>query len=392
MFFKDIYLDSGATTQVDELVLKKMIPYYTQKYGNPSSEHSKGLEAKEALEDARKTIAKAINASPEEIIFTSGGTESNNFAIKGIAFANRDKGNHIIVSNVEHKCIMNACKWLETQGFEVTYLPVDRKGFIQPDVLEAAINDKTILFSVIHGNNEIGTIQEMKALGTICKKNNVHFHTDACQSFTKAELDVQKFYLDLVTLNAHKINGPKGVGALYIKKGTKITPLLHGGGQENGERAGTENIPGIVGFSEATKIAMNPKHRRKMTQLRDTFINQILQIPGTKLNGASGDQRLCNNMNILFENVDGDLLSENLDKHSLCTSKASACSTHTTEPSYVLMAIGLSGDDANRSVRFSLSRLSSEEDIKKALAKLPKIIASARKKGFFDKLAEKFDD
>jgi cysteine desulfurase len=392
MFFKETYLDSGATTQVDELVLKKMIPYYTDKYGNASSEHTKGFEAKEALEDARRTIAKAINASPEEIIFTSGGTESNNFAIKGIAFSHKEKGNHIIVSNVEHKCIINACKWLETQGFEVTYLPVDAKGFIQPEALEAAINDRTILFSVIHGNNEIGTIQDMEALGKICKTNNVHFHTDACQSFTKTELDVKKFYLDLVTLNAHKINGPKGVGALYIKKGTKITPLLHGGGQEDGERAGTENIPGIVGFAEATKISNNPKHRQRMTKLRDHFIEEVLKIDGTKLNGADGDQRLCNNMNILFKDVDGDLFSEQLDKNMLCTSKASACSTHTSEPSYVLMALGLSGEDADRSVRFTLSRLSTDDDVEKALAKLPKIVEKSRKKGFFDKVAEKFDD
>ena len=242
-----IYLDNAASTMVDPKVVKAMEPYFTEKYANASSMHLMGEEAKRALDDARKCIAKSIDAKFDEIIFTSGGTESNNFAIKGIAFANRDNGNHLVVSKVEHDCVLNSCKWLEKQGFNVTYLPVDKDGFVSPDDVEGAITDDTILVSVMHVNNEVGTIQPIKEIVKICKKHDIYFHTDACQSYTKVPLSVKDGY-DLVTINSHKIHGPKGVGALYIRKGTKIAPLMHGGGHEFGLRSGTSNVSGIVGF------------------------------------------------------------------------------------------------------------------------------------------------
>lgn len=251
------YMDNGATTKLDEEVAKEMMLFYNERYGNASSLHELGSKAKKGLENAREVIAKKLNASPQEIIFTSGGTESNNLTIKGIAFANKDKGKHIITTKVEHDCVLNACKWLEKQGYEVTYLDVNEEGFIDLEDLKSKIRDDTILVSVIHGNNEIGTIMPVEEIYKTCKEKNVYFHSDACQSFTKVPMDAKNF--DLITINAHKIHGPKGVGALYIKKGTKITPLQHGGGQENSLRSGTENVPGAVGFGKAVEIS-NQEH------------------------------------------------------------------------------------------------------------------------------------
>lgn len=376
---KKVYLDNGATTMLDPKVIGAMLPYFTVKYGNASSAHLFGEEAKEALEKSRSIIAKSINASPEEIIFTSGGTESNNLVLKSIAFINKNKGNHIIVSKVEHKCIMNSCKWLEEQGFNITYLNVDKEGFVNPDELDKAITDKTILVSIIHGNNETGTINDLMALGSICKKHNVYFHIDACQSYTKTEINVKKQNIDLITLNAHKIHGPKGVGALYIRKGTKIKTWQHGGDHEFSLRAGTENIHGIVGFAESVKIAMNKKYIAYMAKLRDKLIKGVLEIPRVRLNGPAGNKRLCNNANFSFKGIEGEAIGGYLNNKGIASSTGSACSAKTLEPSYVLMAIGLSPEQANSSLRLTLSRFTTEEEIDYTLEVLPGIIKSLRK-------------
>ncbi|TKJ17942.1 cysteine desulfurase NifS [Candidatus Woesearchaeota archaeon B3_Woes] len=376
---KKVYLDNGATTMMDSKVIEAIRPYFDEKYGNPSSTHSLGGESKNALEESRKIIAKSINAKPEEIIFTSGGTESNNFALKGISFANKDKGNHIIITKVEHKCVINSCKWLEKQGFEVTYLSVDKEGFVYPKELEKAITEKTILVSIIHGNNEIGTIQDLKKLGDVCRRYNVYFHTDACQSYTKTELDMEKQPVDLMTLNAHKIHGPKGVGVLYIRKGTKIMPWQGGGGQEFNMRSGTEDIPGVVGFAEAVNLGLNKKHVDYMTKLRDKLIKGMLKISHSRLNGATGDKRLCNNVNISFDGVEGEAIGGYLDDEGVCSSTGSACSEATLEPSYVLRSIGLSHQEANGSLRLTLSRFTTEKEIDYVLEILPGIIEKLRK-------------
>lgn len=375
---KIIYLDNGATTMVDPLVIKEMLPYFSEAYGNSSSLHSKGIEAKDALENARKIIAKSINAEQEEIIFTSGGTESNNFALKAIAFANKEKGNHIITTKVEHKCILETCKWLEFQGFEITYLDVDKEGFVKLDNLEKAITKKTILVSVIHGNNEIGTINNLDNIGNICKKNNVYFHTDACQSYTKTEIDVKKTNIDLITINAHKIHGPKGVGALFVKKGTKIKQWQHGGAHEFNLRAGTENIPGIVGFAKAVEIAASKKHIEHMTKLRDKLIKGILEIPDVSLNGPIGNKRLCNNVNASFKGIEGEAIGGYLDSYGICSSTGSACSSLKLEPSYVLKAIGKTNEQANGSLRLTLSKFTTEEEIDFVLKKMPEIVKKLR--------------
>ena len=376
---KRVYLDNGATTMLDPGVIKAMLPYFTAKYGNASSTHAFGEEAKEALERSRSIIAKSIKAKPDEIIFTSGGTESNNFALKSIAFTNKSKGNHIIVSKTEHKCIMKACKWLKNQGFDITYLDVDKDGFATPDELEKAITDKTIMVSIIHGNNETGTINDLKKLGHVCKKHNVYFHTDACQSYTKTELDVKRQPIDLITLNAHKIHGPKGIGALYIRKGTNIKSWQHGGDHEFGMRAGTENIHGIVGFAQAVKIAMDKKHISYMAKLRDRLIKGVLEIPKVKLNGPTGHKRLCNNANFSFKGIEGEAIGGYLNNKGIASSTGSACSAKTLEPSYVLMALGLSPEQANSSLRLTLSRFTTQEEIDYTLKVLPEVVKSLRK-------------
>ncbi|MFC1728450.1 cysteine desulfurase family protein [Nanoarchaeota archaeon] len=373
-----IYLDNAATTKMDESVVKAMSPYFTDKFGNPSSSHWLGQEAKRDLEEARDVIAKAIGADRKEIVFTSGGTESNNFTIKGIAFENKGKGNHIITTKIEHDCVLNACKWLETQGFNITYLDVDSEGFISSEDLEKAITPKTILVSIIHGNNEIGTIQDLKALGDVCKKHNVLFHTDACQSFTKTELNVKKQNLDLITLNAHKIHGPKGVGVLYVKKGTKISPLSHGGGQEFGLRSGTENVPGAVGFAKSVKNS-NSKDVKKMTELRDRLIKAVLEIPDTRLNGSKGEERLCNNCNFSFKYIEGEAIGSFLDGAGIQSSTGSACSSKSLEPSHVLIALGLKEEDAHGSLRLSLSKHTTEQEIDYVIEKLKKTVERLRK-------------
>jgi cysteine desulfurase len=375
-----IYLDNGATTMMDPEVIKAMAPYFSEKYGNASSSHMMGIWARQAVDESRHAIASLIGAKDDEIIFTSGGTESNNLAVKGIAFANKDKGKHIITTKIEHDCVINSCKWLEAQGFEVTYLNVDSQGFVNPEELEKAIRKETILVSIIHGNNEIGTIQDLKKLGEICRRHNVLFHTDACQSFTKTELDVKKQNLDLVTLNAHKIHGPKGIGVLYVRHGIKITPLFHGGGHEFKLRSGTENVPGIVGFAKAVKLAMNDKHVKNMAKLRDKLIDEVIKrIPETRLNGATEDKRLCNNVNFAFKYVEGESIGAMLDAKGISSSTGSACSSKSLEPSHVLAAIGMKPEDAHGSLRLTLSRFTKEEEISKVIEELPKIIGKLRK-------------
>jgi len=378
---KEIYLDNAATTKVDGKVLKEMLPYFDGKFGNASSVHEKGREAREAMEKTRKIIAKAINAKASEIYFTSGGTEANNWALKGLFFWNKENStgkNHIITTRIEHDCVLNTCKWLERYGAGVTYLGVNSEGFVDLEQLKNSITDKTIVVSVIHGNNEIGTIQKMEEIGKICREKNVLFHTDACQSFTKTEIDVKKMNLDLVTLNAHKIHGPKGVGALYISDGIKIIPLFHGGGHENKMRSGTENVSGIVGFGKAVEIA-NKKDTWKMKILRDRIIEGILKIKNVLLNGPSGDERLCNNINVSFNNIEGEAVGGYLEQKGIMTSTGSACASHSLESSHVLRAIGLLPVQANSSIRISISKFTTDDEIRYFLEVLPSVVNKLRR-------------
>ncbi len=379
MGFDGIYLDNGATTKVDPQIIEVMNKYHLEEYGNASSVHMLGSNAKMALEKARRAIAKSINANEGEVIFTSGGTESNNFTLKGVAFANKEYGNHIVTTRIEHSCILETCKWLETQGFKITYLGVDAEGFVDPKELENAITNKTIVVSIIHANNEVGTIQNLKELGEICERKKVYFHTDACQSYTKVELDVKKQKLTFVSLNSHKIHGPKGVGALYIREGSKITPLMHGGGHERGFRAGTENIPGIAGFAEAARLAMDKRHVEQMSKLRDKLIEGVLKIEGVRLNGPTGEKRLCNNANFSFKGIEGEAIGGYLDAKGICSSTGSACSSRKLEPSHVLKTMGLSDEEANGSLRMTLSRFTTEKHIDQTLEALPDIVKKLRK-------------
>jgi cysteine desulfurase len=375
---KQIYFDNAATTKVDEKVVKEMIPYFSENFGNASSQHDVGIKAKEALERSRKIIAKNIKANTGEITFTSGGTEANNLALKGLFFSNYPKKNHIITTKIEHDSILNVCKWLETQGAKITYLDVNKEGFVSIDDIRKAITEKTIVVSVIHGNNEIGTIQDIETIGRICKEKKVLFHTDACQSFTKIPINVKKQNLDLVTLNAHKIYGPKGVGALYIKEDINIIPLSHGGGHEKKLRSGTENIPGIVGFAKAVDIS-NEKDIQKMNVLRDKLIDGLLKIDNVKLNGPFGEKRLCNNINISFNNIEGESIGGYLENEGIYTSTGSACMSNTLQTSHVLKALGLGPLQSNSSLRISISKYTTEEEVNYFLNKISGIVNKLRK-------------
>jgi len=360
-----IYLDNAATTRLDDRVLETMLPYFTENYGNASSLHSFGTSAKDAIEKSRAQIALFLHCKSEEIIFTASGTEANNFALKGTALANREKGNHIIVSSIEHDCILNTCKWLETQGFFVTYLPVDKKGFVDPDFIKRCINPKTILVSVMHVNNEIGTIQPISEIGSICKEQGVLFHSDACQSFGKIPVDIQN--VDLLTINSHKIYGPKGVGALMIKNGTPITPLLHGGGQENGLRSSTENIAGIVGFAKAAELCFSEMEDeiKRISGLQKKIISHLTQtIEEIYFNGDL-EKRLPNNINFCISNLEGEgiRLLLLLDQEGIAVSSGSACSSNgDNSASHVLQAIGLNPFEARGSIRISLGRYTTEAE------------------------------
>jgi len=374
-----VYLDNAATTMVDPAVVEAMLPYFTKQYGNPSSIHSFGREAKEAVEASRDLIAASIKSRSDEIIFTSGGTEGNNLALKGVAFANRNKGKHIITTSIEHKCILNSCEWLQQEGFEVTYLDVDREGFVSLGQLEKSIRKDTVLVSIIHGQNEIGTIQDLEKIGKICAEHGVWLHTDACQSYTKTRLDVKKFNIALATLNAHKLHGPKGVGALYVREDVDFVPWQHGGGQESKKRGGTENVPGIVGFAKAVQLASNQKHIEHMVKLRDALIDGILEIEDTKLNGPRGAARLCNNANFSFFGVEGEGLGMALEQEGIKTSTGSACSSRSLEKSHVLKAIGLSDGEVNSSIRMSISRFTAKEDIDYAVQKTQDAVKKLRR-------------
>ena len=364
-----IYLDNAATTSVDSRVLESMMPYFLNCYGNASSLHSFGTDAKEVLDRSRKKLAPFIGAESEEIVFTSGGTEANNMAIKGIAFANRPKGNHIIVSAVEHDCILNACKWLETQGFFITYLPVNNEGIVDINELKKFINPRTILVSVMHANNEIGSIEPINEIGAICKRHNVPFHSDACQSFGKIPIDVSTSGIDLLTINSHKIYGPKGVGALYIRKGINIVPLLHGGGQEGGLRSTTENIPGIMGFVKAAELCIDgmkvdyEKQLRLRTRLTDFLFENYENV---YINGPLKN-RLPGHLNFSFHGMEGETirLLLLLDERGIAVSAGSACSSNdkTNNASHVLQAIGLNQFEARGGIRISFGRFSTEEEL-----------------------------
>ena len=365
---KYIYFDNAATTPLDKRVLEEMLPYLTDYFGNASSLHSHGIKVKESLEKFRSQIASYINAQSDEIIFTSGGTESNNLALKGIAFANKSKGNHIIVSAIEHDCILNTCKWLETQGFYVSYLSVDENGFVDLDKLKRLLNPKTILVSVMHANNEIGTIQPIAEIGKLCNERNVYFHTDACQSFGKISIDVVAQNISLMSLNAHKIYGPKGVGCLYVKKETNIIPLLHGGGQEFGLRSTTENIPGIAGFAKAAELCMNEMETesKRLTILRNKLITELEnRFDGFYVNGSL-TQRLPNNINFAISGLEGETirLLLLLDEKGIAVSAGSACSNNDTtkSASHVLQAIGRDQFEARGAIRIGLGRFNTENN------------------------------
>ncbi len=363
-----IYMDNAATTRVDPDVVKAMTLHFSEGFGNSSSLHSFGSDAGRALSKSRETISRRVKARDHRLVFTSGGTESNNLALKGIAFANRKRGKHIITSSIEHDCVLNSCKWLEKQGFDVTYLPVDSEGFVDLGGLENAIRRDTILVSIMHANNEIGTMEPIGEIGRICSDHDVWFHTDACQSFTKAEINLEKQNIDLLTINSHKICGPKGVGGLFIRRDVAIDPIMHGGGQGSGLRSGTVNIPGIVGFAKAVEI-MNDSRVEHMTRLRDMLIKGVLDIDGSRLNGPMR-KRLCNNAHFSFRHIEGESLIVRLDLKGIAASTGSACSSGSLEPGHVLTAIGLEPEYTNGSVRMSLGRENTKDEIGYALEAL----------------------
>lgn len=377
---RKVYMDYAATTYVKNEVLEEMMPYFTEKFGNPSSFYSISRETKIALDKARNRVAKALNCLSSEVYFTGGGSEADNWAIKGIASANKEKGNHIITTKIEHHAVLHTCEFLEKHGFEVTYLNVDKEGFVNLEELKNSITDKTILVSIMFANNEIGTIQPIKEIGAICREKEVIFHTDAVQALGNVKIDVQDMNIDLLSLAGHKIYGPKGVGALYIRKGIKIDNLIHGGGQERARRAGTENTASIVGLGKAVELAMEnlEEHNKHLVKLRDKLIDGLLKIPNTKLNGPIGDRRLPGNVNVVFEYVKGDSIILNLDFAGICASSGSACTSGSLNPSHVLLAIGLPKASAEGSLRLTLGDDSTEEDVDFVLEVLPPIIERIR--------------
>lgn len=377
---KVVYMDHAATTYVKPEVLEEMIPYFTEKFGNPSSFYGISRDTQKAIDEARGKVAKGINAERSEIYFTNGGSESDNWAIKGVAMANKKKGNHIITTKIEHHAILNTCEYLEKNGFEVTYLDVDKEGFVNVDELKDAIKENTILVSVMFANNEIGTIEPIKEIGAICREKKVIFHTDAVQALGNVEIDVKDMNIDLLSLAGHKIYGPKGVGALYIRRGVRIENLVHGGSQERARRAGTENIPGIVGLGKAVELATEnlEEHKQKLTKLRDKLIDGLMQIPNTIVNGPMGDKRLPGNANVCFEFIEGEGILLSLDFEGICASSGSACTSGSLEPSHVLLAIGRPHEIAHGSLRLTIGDGTTEEEIDYVLEKIPAIINRLR--------------
>jgi len=377
---KRIYLDYAATTPTHPEVVKAMLPYFTDAFGNPSSLYSYGQEAKGTIEEARDKVAALIGAGSDEIVFTSGGTEADNFAIKGVAYANESKGNHIITSSIEHHAVIESCKFLERRGFKVTYLPVDKYGLVDPNEVKKAMTNKTILISVMHANNEMGTIEPIAEIGSIAKEAGIYFHTDAVQTVGHIPVDVNELGVDLLAMSAHKLYGPKGVGALYIGKGTKLIPFMHGGEQERRRRASTENVAGIVGFAKTVEIAQQEMNQeaKQLTYLRDQLIKGLLErIDHIRLNGHPVN-RLPNNVNISVDFVEGESMLLNLDLEGICVSTGSACSSSSLEPSHVLLALGLSPEHAHGSLRLTLGKWTTEEEIGRVLEVLPRVIARLR--------------
>jgi cysteine desulfurase len=375
-----IYLDHAATTPTRPEVVKAMLPYFTEAFGNPSSIYSYGQEAKGAVEEVRTKVAQLIGARSDEIVFTNGGTEADNFALKGVAYANEPKGNHIITTSIEHHAVLEVCKFLEKNGFDLTYLPVDTYGLVDPDDVKKAITNKTILISVMHANNEVGTIEPVEEIGEIAKAAGVYFHSDAVQTTGHIPVNVDRLKVDLLSISGHKFYGPKGVGVLYIRKGTKLVPLIHGGAQEKGRRAGTENVPAIVGLGKAAELAgqeMN-KEMEQQARLRDKLIKGLVQkIDHIRLNGHPR-KRLPNNVNVSVDFVEGESVLLNLDLEGICASTGSACSSSSLEPSHVLLSLGIPPEQAHCSLRFTLGRENIESDVERVLEVLPGIVAKLR--------------
>lgn len=374
------YLDYSATTPVKKEVLESMMPYFSEVFGNASSLHTFGQKAKEKLTESREIVANTIGAKTNEIYFTSGGSESDNWAIKSIAKANQDKGKHIITSKIEHHAVLHTCQALEKEGFEVTYLDVDEEGYVELDVLRDAIREDTILISIMFINNEIGTIQPIKKIGEIARENNILFHTDAVQALGNIAIDVEDLNIDLLSVSSHKIYGPKGIGALYIKRGIKIIPFIDGGAQEKKKRAGTENIPAIIGFAKACQLAEEnlDKHIEKLSLLRDELIEKILDsIDAVKLNGPR-DNRHPGNVNVAFKYIEGEALLLMLDAVGIAASSGSACTTGSLEPSHVLMSIGLGHEIAHGSLRLTIGDFTDPEDIDFIVENLVRIVKTLR--------------
>lgn len=375
-----IYFDNAATTKPRKEVIDKMLPFVTENYGNPSSIYKIARENKTAVDEARDNLAKAINAKANEIYFTAGGSESDNWALKGVADSCSDKGRHIITTAIEHHAILHTCEFLESKGFEVTYLPVDEYGIISIDDLKNAIRDDTILISVMFANNEIGSVQPIKEIGSIAREKGIVFHTDAVQALGHVPIDVEEMNIDLLSASGHKLYGPKGIGMLYIRKGIKIKPLIHGGAQERNRRAGTENVPGIVGFGEAVKLASAEleQESKRLAALRDKLIDGILSsIPHSRLNGHP-QKRLPGNVNISFEFIEGESMLLLLDMKGICASSGSACTSGSLDPSHVLLAIGLPHEKAHGSLRLTLGHFNTEEEVDVILKELPPIVSRLR--------------
>lgn len=378
---RNVYLDNGAGMPVDPQVFEAMKPYFMEKYGNPSSAHSFGNAAKAALDSAREQVAQLVGAEkPIEVIFTSGGTESNNLAIKGVALRNKTKGNHIITTAVEHISVVNICKYLQKQGFEVTYVPVDKQGIVDLKKLEEAITDKTVLISVIYASGEIGTIQPTSEIGKLAHDNQVSFHVDAVAAAGMVPINVKDENIDLLSISSNDMYGPKGVGALYVKTGTKLLPVNQGGGQERGLRSGTENISGIVGMGKAAELAKKnmESEGKRLTQLRDKLIKGVLdKIDYSFLNGHP-TQRLPNNANLRFSYIEGESLILGLDMHGIQVSSGSACASKTLEPSHTLLAIGLAHEEAHGSLVFTMGKQTNEEGVDYVLEVLPDVVKRLR--------------
>ncbi|MDF2985265.1 MAG: cysteine desulfurase NifS [Eubacterium sp.] len=377
---KIIYLDHAATTYVKPEVFEAMKPYFSEHFGNASSIYTIGRDSKKAVEEAREKVAKAIGAQAREIYFTGSGSEADNWALKGIADANKKKGNHIITSAIEHPAVMESCKYLASQGFEITYLPVDSDGVVSLDELKKAIKSTTILISIMFANNEIGTIQPIQEIGAIAREKGIVFHTDAVQAIGNVAIDVEKLNIDMLSLSGHKFYGPKGVGALYIRKGVKITSFMHGGHQERGKRASTENIPGIIGLGKAMDLAAEnmEAYNKKLLNLREKTIEGLMaKVPYIRLNGHRTN-RLPGNVNISFEYIEGESLLLMLDMINVCGSSGSACSSGSLDPSHVLMAIGLPHEIAHGSLRLTFGEENTEEDVDFILEEIPKIVNRLR--------------